>query len=442
MRVTGGGSQTDASRANGLIVPMRDHTATEGAAVKPTTSRLVLLLFSPSIRTSALFGLTGIGFVGANLVLAKILTPEDYALIALVVAIMGVAVPLGPLGIDGVVNRSLLGATRQLLLHSMGTSLLAGVASYALSFWLYEVGHRLALLVLLGVAAGGVAMVAAAVFQRYQRLTVSLLLAQNGNFTLALAAVAMAALGANGAGYPVAAMVIGYVVAGFVGWGGVRHLSGDASPFPRPFPWRDSLHYAGVTGAGLLFLQLDRLLIPTLLSLEELATFGVLAAIAIAPFRMLQMGVAFSMLPRLRAAPTVRARRALGLSELRNVGAITLLGSVAVLLLVPWLLDLIFGQKYHVSQALLWAAVVAGILRVLGGFSRGVATAVCTTKQMGVLNTLSWLSIVVAMAGAAVGARWGLVGLIYGTTVGWITRVVAAGFLVQPHFRRGAEMAP
>jgi O-antigen/teichoic acid export membrane protein len=407
--------------------------AIEAATARPAASRLIQLLSSPSLRTSVLFGLTGVGFVGANLVLAKILTPEDYALIALVVAIMGVAVPLGPLGIDGVVNRSLLGATRQLLFSSMGTSLLAGVASYALAIWLYDVGHRLAFLVFLGVAAGGVAMVAAAVFQRYQRLTVSLLLAQNGNFTLVLAAVAMAALGAQEVGYPVAAMAIGYVVAAFVGWTGVRHLSADASPFPRPFPWRDALHYAGVTGAGLLFLQLDRLLIPTLLSLEDLATFGVLAAVAIAPFRMLQMGVAFSMLPRLRAAPTVRARRNLALGEMRNVGAVTLLGSIAVLLLVPWLLDLIFDQRYEVSQALLWAAVIAGVLRVLGGFSRGLATALCTTSQMGVLNTLSWLSIVVAMAGAAVGARWGLVGLIYGTTVGWIVRVAAAGLLVRSH---------
>ena len=440
MHQRGVGVNRESCTIGARTVQMNEHPLRDDGPRYRSVSGLRRVLSSPSIQTSALFGLTGVGFVGANLVLAKILAPEDYALIALVVAIMGVAVPLGPLGIDGVVNRSLLGPTRQLLFHSVGTSLFVGVASYGLAIGLYDMGHHLALLVLAGVAAGGVAMVAAAVFQRYQRFTVSLLLAQNGNFTLALAAAAMAALGARAVGYPVAAMVIGYVIAGLVGWVGLRHLSTEASPFPRPFAWRDALHYAGVIGAGLLFLQLERLLIPKLLSLEDLATFGVLAAVAIAPFRMLQMGVAFSMLPRLRATPSVSERRALGLSELRTVGAITLLGSVAVLLLVPSLLDLIFDQKYDVSLPLLWAAVVAGVLRVLAGFSRGVATALCTTKQLALLNTLSWLSIGVAIGGAAIGARWGLVGLIYGTTGGWVLRVLAAGVLVWPHFESAPRM--
>ena len=63
-----------------------------------------------------------------------------------------------------------------------------------------------------------------------------------------------------------------------------------------------SLALAGLAASGLLLVQLERLVLPHLLPLSDLALYGVLGAIAGSLFRVLQMGVGFSLLPRLRAA--------------------------------------------------------------------------------------------------------------------------------------------
>ena len=60
--------------------------------------------------------------------------------------------------------------------------------------------------------------------------------------------------------------------------------------------------FAGLNASGLLLIQLERLVIPHVLPLADLALYGVLGAIAGSLFRVLQMGVGFSLLPRLRAA--------------------------------------------------------------------------------------------------------------------------------------------
>ena len=74
---------------------------------------------------------------------------------------------------------------------------------------------------------------------------------------------------------------------------------------------------AGVSAAGMLFIQLERLVIPHVLTVADLALFGVLGAIAGSLFRLLQMAVGFSLLPRLRGAATVLERRQLIARELR-----------------------------------------------------------------------------------------------------------------------------
>jgi O-antigen/teichoic acid export membrane protein len=380
-----------------------------------------------------LYGVTGLGFMGANLLLARHLDPTGYATISLIVAVMGVAVPLGPLGMDGVVNRLLLGASRPLLALSIGLSLGVGLASATLASAAYGFSHQLGILLFLSVAAGGTAMVAAAVYQRYQRLTVSLLLAQNANLSLLAGAVLMVVFGWHDPLIPIVVLASGYLAAAVLGWGSLHPRAGGLPEAPI---WRDAMHYAGVAGSGLLLLQLERLVIPGVLSLVDLATFGVVAAIVLAPFRILQMGVSFAILPKLRAATSVRERRRLLGSELMQVGAIAVVGVLGVLVVARPLLNLLLGEKYHFPQSLIVAAAVGGVVRVLGGFSRGVATALCTTRQLALFNVIGWLSVVVATTGAAVGSRWGLVGLIYGTSVGWMVRVGGAALLARRQFRQ------
>jgi len=44
------------------------------------------------------------------------------------------------------------------------------------------------------------------------------------------------------------------------------------------------------------------------------------------------------------------------------------------------------------------------------------------------------------VAGALVGARWGLPGLIYGVAIGWFLRAVFAGVLMVRHLRLPSQV--
>ena len=92
------------------------------------------------------------------------------------------------------------------------------------------------------------------------------------------------------------ALVAGqYVLLSIVGWGilGRRHPqdSGEGHSL-----W-EGLSLLGITAAALLLMQLERLLAPRLLSLEDLARFAVVATLVGSPFRMLQMGAGYTLLP-------------------------------------------------------------------------------------------------------------------------------------------------
>ena len=52
-------------------------------------------------------------------------------------------------------------------------------------------------------------------------------------------------------------------------------------------------------------------------------------------FRVLQMGVGFSLMPRLRAAPSVLERRRLLFREARLVASLALLGSLVIWVATP-----------------------------------------------------------------------------------------------------------
>jgi Na+-driven multidrug efflux pump len=41
----------------------------------------------------------------------------------------------------------------------------------------------------------------------------------------------------------------------------------------------------------------------------------------------------------------------------------------------------------------------------------------------------------VAIAAAAIGARWGLAGVIYGVGLGWLVRALTAAYIILRHLR-------
>ena len=139
-----------------------------------------------------------------------------------------------------------------------------------------------------------------------------------------------------------------------------------------PFSWGEALALAGLDASGLLLLQLDRLVIPWLLPLNALALFGVLSAIAGSVFRVLQMGVGYALIPRLRAATGVAQRRRLVRYDVLLVTGLMILGALAVAVAVPLVKHFLLHGKYDLKPPLVLAVVVSGIAKVLNAFGKAL----------------------------------------------------------------------
>jgi hypothetical protein len=171
------------------------------------------------------------------------------------------------------------------------------------------------------------------------------------------------------------------------------------------------------------------------LPLADLALFGVVGAIAGSVYRVMQMGVGFSLLPRLRAAASVLERRRLVSHEARLVGGMVLLASAAIWLFTPLVERWFLAGKYHLAGPLLLAAIVSGIAKIANAFTKAVAAAVAEPRELSLINFSGWVSVGLALAGAWIGARWGLTGVIYGVAVGWLLRAFVTLGLVLRHLR-------
>ena len=117
---------------------------------------------------------------------------------------------------------------------------------------------------------------------------------------------------------------------------------------------------------------------------------------------------------------------------------VIVVGVVAVWLLAPLMVWVFLGDKFILSPALFAAALVSGTVRVLTGFSRATASALCSNRELAYLSGLMWLSIAGAIAGAAVGSHWGLVGLIYGSATGWVAQLVVSTGIAVRHLKTGS----
>ena len=390
---------------------------------------------SPTLRTVAVYGVAGAGFAGANLILARVLPTTEYAVVTLVVALLNLGFSVAPAGVDGVVNRRHLEAgprlLRQVLVPATITALLlAGTGALA-----YGTGPALTALTLVSILAGGALIVAAAQFQSEQRYGPSLALLQSTNIVLLLAAVVTVVTGVRDARLPILVVAVGTVIGAVWGWTALFRERHAKPHHDAAVPWGDALAYAGVQATGLLLIQLERLVLPHLLPLEALATYGVLGAVVGSLFRVLQMGVGYSLLPRLRRAGTVAERRHLVAKEARLVSGVVVLGSAAIALIVPLVEHWFLAGKYHLTGALVLAAVASGVAKILNAFVKATASAMADQRELSTINAIGWVSVVIGIAGAAVGARWGLVGVIYGVAVGWLVRAVAPIWITARHLR-------
>ena len=398
------------------------------------------LLHSPTLRSVVVYGASGLGFAGANLMLARLLPTTEYGLFTLVIALSNLGYSLAPAGVDGIVNRRPLDAGPRLLRRSMSASLLVGAVFVGIAAIAYHMSPLMLLVLFVSTVAGGAMAVAGAQFQSERRYGISLALTQSPNLALLVAAIAVLLSNNRQAWLPLVISALGFLLAAVYGWLVLFRERKSHPPRENWFPWSEAFSFAGLNAAGLMLIQLDRLIIPHVLPLQDLATYGVLAAIAGSLFRVLQMGVGYTLVPRLRVAGSVLERRHLIAHEAKLVAAMVVAGSVAIWVVTPLIERWFLQGKYHLAGGLLLAALISGVAKIMNAFTKSTVTALATPVEVSLVNILGWVSVAVAIPAAVFGARWGLAGVIYGVGVGWLLRAVTAFYVTLRHLKLPASI--
>ncbi len=381
------------------------------------------------------YGVAGAGFAGANLILARVLPKEEYALFTLVLALGNLGYSLAPAGVDSIVNRRHLEAGPQLLGRVVtGSSTVAAVFA-AIALFSYHLPLSLVALIFVSTAAGGAMMVAGAKFQSEHRFGISLSIIQSPNIVLILAALAVAALDIRRAWLALLIATCGFIVAAVAGWGLLFRERHGKPERGSDFLWRQALSFAGLDVAGLTLIQLERLVLPHVLPVADLATYGVLAAIVGSLFRVMQMGVGYTLLPRLRAATSVEQRRQLIAHEVKLIGLMVLIGSTVIGFATPMVERTFLAGKYHLPAILIIAALLSGVTKIVNAFAKATVSALATPRELAIINLFGWVSVGIAVAAAVFGARWGLTGVIYGVALGWLIRAATAIYPIAKHLR-------
>jgi O-antigen/teichoic acid export membrane protein len=360
-----------------------------------------------------------------------------YGQLALLIALLNLSHRVAPLGLDGLVNRHPVELSPALI----GRLYAAAVPVTALvllgSRAVYGLGTRELTWLGIGILAGATSYLGASLLQARHRFVPSAFVNHATDFTVLIAGLVSLVVLFRDPAAPLGIVVGGHLVAAPLVLMRVR--SSDA-PAARPvsLSWGESFSYAGFVAGAMALQQLDRLVIPRLLSFEALATFSVLAVLVIAPFHVLQLAVEHTLLPRLRHAERPAERRRLLRTEALALFGIGLPAGLLAVGIVPWLADLLLGGKYELGRGLVLAAVVAGLLRVASGLARTTAAALGTTSELARLNAQAWFAVLVGAAGAVLGSRFGLTGTIYGTSLGWATLVMVAMRVGARHVREEA----
>lgn len=405
-------------------------------------NKIGALLRSPSLRAAAMLMAGGFGFALANILLARVLASSEFGALSLFLALIQLGLTLGPFGLDLAINRHRLDASRELKHWGLATSTATGLLIALAAALLYDVSATMtACLAIAGIAAS-FNRFGTALLQTRQRFGFSLFLGQVHNYVLLLAVPVLWLAGSDRA-LPIAVMImVSYLITSSVGWlVSARERSAGRAPVALRAFVRESIAGFGILLATQVLWQLERLVIPRTLSLEDLATFAVVAAIAGSPFRMLQIGIGHTLLPSLRACRSRAEVARLMRHEGIIVAGASLAAVVAVLVITPWIVDHFLMGRYPITGALLTAVVLTGLVKVANGFVAAIVQAFGSTAVLARFTVLTWIGLGAGVACALYGARFGVTGVVYGVGVAWVAMSAAAAVLAVSSLRSWTPLA-
>jgi O-antigen/teichoic acid export membrane protein len=397
---------------------------------------------SSSLRAAIGFGIGGAAFAVGNLLLARVMPVAEYGRYALAVAVFNVFGMMAPLGFDEASLRrnALLDGSVFIRIALSGGAV--GLIAAAVTAVLYQLDMTMQGLIVASLIAVAMVFSASAILRREGHQTAALAVNNAANWTVVGSGLLCLLLGIHSANFAMTLLMIGVAVGACAGWLHALRIQRRLGAPNQPVPLREALSFVSILGASAVVLQLERLVAPKVLGVEALASFSVLASVALFPYRMLRSGVGFSLVPRLRRARTAEERNRVILHEIGAVVAVLVVASAAVTLLSPPLTDILTKGKYQLSFFLVAAACVNGSAKVITGLPRAFITACGTSADVRGLNWQSWLMIVFGVAGAWFGARWDLAGLVLGAGLGTLAGAAPSIMLAYRVLRRPPVEAP
>jgi O-antigen/teichoic acid export membrane protein len=394
------------------------------------------LFRSASLRTAAAMGIGGVCFSLGSLLLARVLPTEEYGLVSLVLGIVSVAGLTAPLGLDQVAARRGIRLDAGWRRAALAATALTALGAATVGAIVYRLPASLTASVALITLALGIAQSAGGHFQGQQHLRTAVWVVQLLNGALALVALVDLGIGLASAGEVCLAIAAVAILAAAAVWWLVRRREGvgDRQPAPWGLRW-EAISLLTVQTGGSAFIQLERLLLGPILGLSDLAVYSVLAALVSSPFRLLQSAVLFTLVPTLRLAGDARARRAKLAREAALVFVTVAAGSAAIWVLASPVARWMTAGRYGLSHALIAAMLVSGILKVLSGFLTAAVVSCGEERRLRILSLVCWGSMGISVAAAFWTARWGLIGVLYGISAGWLIRCLCTGWLALPDLR-------
>jgi O-antigen/teichoic acid export membrane protein len=382
-----------------------------------------------------MFAAGGFGFAAGNIVLAMVLPAAAFGLVALALALNQFTLTIGTFGMEVIVNRHRPSIDRTFSIYLLVAASSTSAIIVLAAGWFYHLSVVLVLLVFLMVVASTINRVIAAVFQEDGKTTGALALLQVHNYTLLIAAGVVGFVAGGGAALVVGVVALSYVLTATWGfWHVRRNMAIGRKALDVKLLLREGAAIVGLSVAVQTLFQFERLVIPKIGSMEMLATYAVLAAIAGSAYRMIQLGNSFTLLPSLRGASDRATARAVIRSECITAAIATVAASIVVIVGGPLVFHYLLHDKYIIGWPLLAVMIGIGLVRVWEGFSSTIVSALGSTTRMAQLSVASWVSLAVALAGAIGGSAFGLFGILCGMQAAWLTLAAAGTWLALRSF--------
>jgi hypothetical protein len=384
------------------------------------------LLRATSLGPAIVYGLAGIAFILATLMMSLALNADDFAEATLLLSISNLAAGAAPAGLNGITLRHDLRTDIRLLSVGAAVVVISAIATGVISHSAYGLDAIASLTLVVSVIAGGLAFLTLPKLQRAHRFMQASLVAQMAAFSVFLAALLMLAGVGRTPWFPIVVSTVGWILIGIISLPPTRnHAPTDVAASPRL--WRQALDFWGIALVTELMAQLERLLIPFLLDRRAVGSFAVVAAVAIAPYRIVEMATATTMVARLRSAANLTERRRVFKREAMLLVPVGLGGGAVLLFAGLPIARYVRPEATDITYAVLAVGAFSGFCRVLASFSRSIASAFCSARELGWVNMGGWAAVAAGVLGAWALSSLGLIGVILGVALGWLLRAVITG---------------